>query len=430
MGKTVSKLVGRCMGTGDTGSDKYGVASSSDPVDERPQVFGAVHRDIAWRVASAPRAAGCTYSCDEAGVVARFDWKSGRSTRMAGGGGDGGDDESPVTCLATLTDARPRHQRRRQRPRASSSAADLSSSSNSSNSSSSSLSSSSDQAADDAGSAAVMLENAGAQATDWLACGSRNGTVRIWTPAAADASASSPRTFAAHKKAVSALCFVDGGARLLSGSRDYSLSLWDVAGAAAAPLATETIARNVVTCLARVPGTSTVFQGSEDLSYRLWDLRGGAITLAASLAAGSSAQLPSHFPLCCDSAQNTLVTGHNGFDGTGCSLLLWDLRSLGAGPIAARHGAHEQAVTGVALLGGRGREAVTVSRDGTLGTWDVAGGTIERTGSLEVNHLGQLTSVAPDTHDAAHVYITTMSGTVARVRLGAAGPTVVATTEG
>ena len=71
-------------------------------------------------------------------------------------------------------------------------------------------------------------------------------------------------TLEGHTLTVSAVAASADGTRALSGSRDSTLRLWDLATAEC--LAQNHVSRNVVTCAKWVPGEeSLVAQGSEDL---------------------------------------------------------------------------------------------------------------------------------------------------------------------
>ena len=59
---------------------------------------------------------------------------------------------------------------------------------------------------------------------DLFAVGYSDGSVRLWNATTNSVSA----TFNGHKKAITALCFDDGGTRLASGSQDTDIILWDI----------------------------------------------------------------------------------------------------------------------------------------------------------------------------------------------------------
>ena len=201
--------------------------------------------------------------------------------------------------------------------------------------------------------------------------GSRDSTVRQWKvgqPAAV-------QVLKGHELTVSAIALDDTNAQLCSGSRDSAVRLWDVATGATVSRAG--VSRNVVTCMAWVPGERLVWQGSEDLRLRLWDVR--TWQQPAAVLEGYV-----YFPLACACDGHYCLTGSNGFDGVGCELRLWDRRSLKEA--VHKMEGHEQAVTGVALLGGEAAgsrpRAVSGSRDGKLRLWELDHGGCVGRGSL------------------------------------------------
>ena len=201
--------------------------------------------------------------------------------------------------------------------------------------------------------------------------GSRDATVRQWKVGQPKA----VQVLKGHELTVSAIALDDTNAQLCSGSRDSTVRLWDVATGATVSRAS--VSRNIVTCMAWVPGERLVWQGSEDLRLRLWDVR--TWKQPAAVLEGYV-----YFPLACACDGHFCLTGSNGFDGVGCELRLWDRRSLKEA--VHKMDGHEQAVTGVALLGGGAAgsrpRAVSGSRDGNLRLWDLDQGGCVGRGSL------------------------------------------------
>ena len=123
----------------------------------------------------------------------------------------------------------------------------------------------------------------------------------------------------------------------------------------------------------------------------------------------------------------------NGFDpDNGCEVRLWDRRSLKEA-VAAMKG-HEQAVTGVALLGGK--SAVSGSKDGSLRVWNLQGGGCLGTGALgegsaDPGAAGGITKLA-SAHEAeagAQVFASSTTGALHALRLRENGVEVAATAE-
>lgn len=205
----------------------------------------------------------------------------------------------------------------------------------------------------------------------------------------------------AHELTIADITTSADGTVLCSGSRDYSVKVWDVASGKCtqefrAP-------RNVVTSLLLAPESPMLFQGSEDLCVRVWDSRAPArqpavhitgyvyfpLSLALHpeqtvLATGSCLRphglvspnpnlnppkthfslLPACLPACAPS-----LPGCKGFDSNGCEVKLWDLRSPGR-PLADLKG-HSMDVTAVGYCAA-GR-LYSASKDGSLAAWGDAG---------------------------------------------------------
>lgn len=113
----------------------------------------------------------------------------------------------------------------------------------------------------------------------------------------------------------------DASPLLITGSRDCSVRLWDLATGAA--LQQVKILRNVVTAIRRVPGEPhTAVQASEDLVLRLWDARAGL--RPAMEARGGPNQI-----ICLDVTDDSrhVIGGTKGFSRENCEVKLFDLRS-------------------------------------------------------------------------------------------------------
>ncbi len=64
-----------------------------------------------------------------------------------------------------------------------------------------------------------------------------------------------------------------------------------------------------------------------------------------------------------------VVSGHNGFEGVGCELKIWDVRM---GKLLTQLQAHHQAVTATQLIESNGSlSGVSSSKDGTIKLWDI-----------------------------------------------------------
>ena len=145
---------------------------------------------------------------------------------------------------------------------------------------------------------------------------------------------------------------------------------------------------NMVTALSWCPGTEGLLvQAGEDVvsPLRLWDTRAGLSAGAADVLKGYK-----DFPKCVDASScgKYVLTGSNGFAGSGCEVWVWDRRATRT-PLSVMRG-HSEAVLACAFsdggqtsagtragalpaMGGTagGLVAVTGSKDGSVRVWDV-----------------------------------------------------------
>lgn len=115
---------------------------------------------------------------------------------------------------------------------------------------------------------------------------------------------------------------------LLSGGGDWSVRLWDVGREA--EVYKKIINWNVVTCIKWVD-EHTAVQASEDLRIRLWDVRMSKVEESSSISVGEN------FATCLDVSGNELISGHRGFNSTGCEVKKWDLRKQSCVASAKAH---------------------------------------------------------------------------------------------
>ena len=180
-----------------------------------------------------------------------------------------------------------------------------------------------------------------------------------------------------HELNITAICLNSTESLLCSGSRDTSVCLWDVA--TGTKVFRKKTSRNLVTCMQWM-NENTVVQGSEDLKLRTWDCRDRTVEAAATMTGYV------YFPLCIDVIDDGglyVCTGSKGFDGVGCEVRLWDMRTTKQ--CVSIVSGHRQSVVGCRFLGRNKNSIVSVSKDQTLKVWDIAS---ERIVLNELGHTG------------------------------------------
>lgn len=177
----------------------------------------------------------------------------------------------------------------------------------------------------------------------------------------------------AHGLNIAAISAVSSHPELLySGSRDYSVKVWDIATTTS--LSEYSCPRNIVTSLCTSEhDPNLLYQGAEDLNVRVWDIRSTNTNVPAHVLSGYV-----YFPLCMSRQQSgyLLATGTKGFNRVGCGVMIWDMRQS-AKPFV-EHKGHAQDVTGISFSHAFGEEVVlSCSKDGTIMAWDVQNGLLD-----------------------------------------------------
>lgn len=197
---------------------------------------------------------------------------------------------------------------------------------------------------------------------------------------------------------VQSLDINENASKLFTGSRDFSVRLWDVE--TGAQTWTQKINRNVVTDLKWIPREENILQVGEDLTLRVWDIRSGS--LAQTLRSDN------YFPWCCDVSDDGwyFLTSNNGFGGEGCEVKVWDRRK---GAVLTVCKGHEEAVNACAFLppgttGSDSKMIVSSSKDSTIRTWDAMNGnclsvTNMFSSSPQESPCGCITSLAATVED-------------------------------
>lgn len=166
--------------------------------------------------------------------------------------------------------------------------------------------------------------------------------------------------FQGHDLPASAVDYNPVTRQLASGSRDYTIRIWDVE--THKHIVGSKVNWNVVTYLKWQMSTQLLIQCSEDLKLRAWDIREPPMRCAISLDTGDN------FATHCDVTEgNMVVTSHRGFNGIGCEAKLWDLR---AEAMVTNFMGHRHAVEGAVFLGSK---VFTCAKDGRLHRYSLEG---------------------------------------------------------
>jgi WD40 repeat protein len=247
--------------------------------------------------------------------------------------------------------------------------------------------------------------------------GSRDCSLACWD---ARTGALQWRKEEAHEMTVSAVAMHDNV--LASGSRDTTVKVWDASQGTC--IAQRRVARNIVTCMTFQNGNSDIlYQAGEDLQVRILDVRasraGQALVSTRSLAPFT------YFALCIDSHVGTtgtqkVVTGTKGFEGVGCSVILWD---VGTGKPIWTGAGHQQDVVGCAFVNS-GAAIVSVSKDGGVRLWNTSTGACLDDGLVGTGYSDQAVGLSRMNLYAATdsvVSVATFGGGVTTIRCLAIG---------
>ena len=97
---------------------------------------------------------------------------------------------------------------------------------------------------------------------------SADNTIKVWSPRGQEL-----RTLAGHADGITCVALSKDGSRLLTGSADKTLKLWDVK--TGSPISTFTGHEGIVTSAAISTDGTLAASGSDDRTVRLWDLKTG-----------------------------------------------------------------------------------------------------------------------------------------------------------
>ena len=196
----------------------------------------------------------------------------------------------------------------------------------------------------------TAVQSAGA--IDAVVTGCRDTKVRLWQ-------GSTATVFSGHSLVVTAVAITPDSDRILSGSRDNCINAWDVRTAKLLYSISES--RNLITALKLIPNEHVLVQTSEDKRVRLWDTR--------NLQLIHVYPTKHYIQTSCDVSAdgNYIVSGSNGFSGSGCEISLWDVR---AQRLVCELRGHTQGVNTVKFLHDSS-VVVSGSQDSLVKIWDV-----------------------------------------------------------
>ncbi|OQR94301.1 hypothetical protein ACHHYP_01520 [Achlya hypogyna] len=236
-------------------------------------------------------------------------------------------------------------------------------------------------------------------------------------------------SFAGHSLSVSAITINGSETQLASGSRDTSVSLWDVA--TTTQLQHTTTSQNIVTCMAWVPIHDTlVAQGGEDLRVRIWDSR-------AWKSPVQTIEGYVYFPLSLDVSDdgNYILTSSKGtilswicwlmplgFNGVGCEGRVWDRRT---GKQVCEMAGHLQDATACSYIKQRNEYVLTASKDSSLRVWNSASGAlVSSTYDHALGMFTALTSLPPDDAGIVRIFTSSFTGHLAVYAFNTATATI------
>lgn len=191
--------------------------------------------------------------------------------------------------------------------------------------------------------------------------GSRDQTIRLWQ----FHSREMQKCYEGHSLAITGLAVINEST-FVSGSRDTTLKLWEVESTKRSVRSAQ-VNRNLVTHITYNACCNIIAQSSEDKEVKLWDPRNLELI----------AQLPrkNHIQMHCEFIDDRLVAStSNGFNGDGCEISIWDLRTR---KLLRELRGHEGSVSCVAGLTQQvtlKRLLMSVSMDRSIRIWNIEDG--------------------------------------------------------
>uniref|UniRef100_A0A0N4ZHE6 WD_REPEATS_REGION domain-containing protein n=1 Tax=Parastrongyloides trichosuri TaxID=131310 RepID=A0A0N4ZHE6_PARTI len=168
----------------------------------------------------------------------------------------------------------------------------------------------------------------------YVLSGSRDATLKLWQ----FNKQTTEQTFQGHNLSITGLALLEDN-KIISGSRDTTLRLWDINTA-------KTIyhvekSRNLVTHISSCISENKIAQSSEDKEIKIWDTRN--IELISTMPKKNHIQ--THVDISSDGI--FCLSSSNGFNGDGCEITLWDLRT---NKILREFKGHEATVSSAVFL--------------------------------------------------------------------------------
>ncbi|VDL74811.1 unnamed protein product [Nippostrongylus brasiliensis] len=191
--------------------------------------------------------------------------------------------------------------------------------------------------------------------------GSRDQTIKLWQ----FHSQETQRSFEGHSLSVTGLAVINENS-FVSGSRDTTMRLWDVESTAKS-LRSAQVNRNLVTHITYNACCNVIAQSSEDKEVKLWDPRN--LELVSQLPRKNHIQLHCQFI-----DENLLASSSNGFNGDGCEISIWDLRTRKLLRELRGHEGSVPCVSGLTQQVTLKKLLMSVSMDRSVRIWNVEDG--------------------------------------------------------
>eukprot|EP01064_Diplonema_japonicum_P036143 TRINITY_DN8034_c0_g3_i2.p1 TRINITY_DN8034_c0_g3~~TRINITY_DN8034_c0_g3_i2.p1 ORF type:complete len:359 (+),score=43.30 TRINITY_DN8034_c0_g3_i2:36-1112(+) len=209
--------------------------------------------------------------------------------------------------------------------------------------------------------------------TDIITTSGRDKTAKIWSLGPPEnRQLQHLRTLTGHTMAVANCCMNDSGDRVVTGSRDNSMRLWNTETGDAIKI--KTVARNLVHCMAWLQN-DTVVQGGENLKLYLWDVRDDNLNQLTDAITGVPDQ-----PVCMlkdTSSEFSIFVGYKGFTAASAVVRQWDIRMQKE---VLKFTGHDKCLTDIACFSSD--VLLSAAQDRSIIAWDRASGDMICSASL------------------------------------------------